>query len=731
METFQFEFAAGPWWLYAVLVVVALIAAIVTYRGVEPDPGTPLRGVLIGLRTLGIAALLLMLFEPLLRLTTSVTTTPHVAIAVDVSTSNGMRDRSGERAPVARKALRELQEKLQDRLRDRDYTDADVVVFDDVVRDTTIDASTVEFKGFRTDLGNVVRGMANRGETRDYGAVVLITDGNATSGDNPIFDAERSGIGFHSIGIGDSIPPRDVAVQSLLATSVADVGKATSVSSDVILGGTDPQEVELVLEDNGVEITRQKVMARPGIPATVSFVWTPRQDGVRKLVVRAVQTAGEFTLANNAAAEFVRVRKDKRTVVLVAGAPSPDVTFVRSVLEQDPTITVKTFIQKQGSTFYEGEPSPQLLRDAQACFLLGYPTATSSRNVTQVLASAWKDGLSMFFIASRDVTYDKLFDLADVVPFRVVSSRPQEFQITADVSPTSVSNPLLQLGSPNDAAQWNSLPPIYRTETFVQATPGSSVLATIRVGNAPLEEPLLLSNDRGPARSAALLGYGLYRWKLLSEGPQRTRGDADVTSFFDTFIGNAVRWTSVRDDERRIRIRPTRSMYASGENVVLTASILDASLQPVENADVRVRIAGPERRDVVLAPLGNGRYSTVVGPLPAGDYVFDGVAKHAESGSEIGREDGRFSVGDVSLEDASLTLNTAFLRSLADRTGARFVTPEKIDKLVDAIAADPRMKSVAKTYDRELVLRHLPWLLLCAITAFAVEWTVRKRRGLV
>lgn len=727
METFQFELAAGPWWLYALLVVVALVASIVTYRGVEPDPGTPLRGVLVGLRTLGIAALLLMLFEPLLRLTMSVTTTPHVAIAIDVSKSNGMRDRSGERAPVTRKVIGELQEKL----RDRGYTNADVVVFDDVVRDTTLEASSVEFKGFRTDLGNVVRGMANRGETRDYGAVILITDGNATSGDNPMFDAERSGIGFHSVGIGDSIPPRDVAVQSIVATSVAYVGKATTVSSDVLLGGTEPQDVELVLEDNGAEVSRQNVTVQPGIPSTVSFVWTPRQDGVRKIVVRAVQTAGEFTLANNAAAEFVRVRKDKRTVVLVAGAPSPDVTFIRSVLEADPTITVSTFIQKQGSTFYEGEPSPQLLRDAQACFLIGYPTATSSRNVTQLLASAWKDGLSMFFIASRDVAYDKLYDLADVVPFRVASSRPQEFQITADVSPTSVSNPLLQLGGSDDAAQWNSLPPIYRTETFVQATSGSSVLATIRVGNAPLEEPLILSNDRGPARSAAFLGYGLYRWKLLSEGPQRTRGNVDVTSFFDTFIGNAVRWTSVRDDERRIRIRPTRSLYASGESVTFTASIFDASLQPVESADVRVRITGPERREVVLAPLGNGRYATVVGPLPAGDYAFDGVAKHSESGAEIGREDGRFSVGDVSLEDASLTLNTSFLRSLADRTGARFVTPDNLDALVDAISADPRMKSVAKTFDRELVLRYLPWLLIIAISAFALEWTVRKRRGLV
>jgi len=727
METFQFELAAGPWWLYVLLLAVALAAAIVTYRGVEPDPGTPMRSVLIGLRTLGIAALLLMLFEPLLRLTMSVTTTPNVALAIDVSKSTGIRDRSGERAPIARKAISELQEKL----RDRGISYTDVVVFDDVVRDTTVDASTLTFTGFRTDLGNVVRGMANRGETRDYGAVILLTDGNATSGDNPMFDAERSGIGFHSVGIGDSIPPRDIAVQSIVATSVAYVGKATTVSADVVLGGTESQDVELVLEDNGAEVSRQKLTVKAGLPTTVSFGWTPRQDGVRKIVVRATQSEGEFTLANNSVAEFVRVRKDKRIVVLVAGAPSPDVTFIRSVLEADPTITVKTFIQKQGSTFYEGEPSPQLLRDAQACFLLGYPTSTSSRNVTRVLASAWKDGLSMFFFASRDVAYDQLYELAEVLPFRVASSRPQEFQITADVSPTSVSNPILQLGSPNDAAQWNSLPPIYRTETFVQATAGSSVLATIRVGNAPLEEPLLISNDRGSARSAAFLGYGVYRWKLLSEGPQRTRGESDVVSFFDTFIGNAVRWTSVRDDERRIRIRPTRSFFASGESVAFTASILDASLQPVEAADVRIRISGPESREIVLAPMGNGRYSASVGPLPAGDYGFEGVAKHAESGTEIGREDGRFSVGDVSLEDAGLTLNTTFLRTLAERTGARFVTPDNLDALVESITKDPRMQSVAKTYDRELVLRYLPWLLIITITAFALEWTVRKRRGLV
>ena len=54
-----------------------------------------------------------------------------------------------------------------------------------------------------------------------------------------------------------------------------------------------------------------------------------------------------------------------------------------------------------------------------------------------------------------------------------------------------------------------------------------------------------------------------------------------------------------------------------------------------------------------------------------------------------------------------------------------------VDELVRLIRADPRLRPVAKTSEREFPLYHLPWLIVLGILAFSLEWFLRKRRGLV
>nr|MBP6509885.1 hypothetical protein [Candidatus Kapabacteria bacterium] len=108
MEHIRFDLAAGPWWVYILLVLVAATLAVVTYARTNP-PLTPLsKGLLIALRTFGLACLLLVLFEPLLRFVRSETSTPRVAIALDVSASMAISDRARDRAQLARSALDQL-----------------------------------------------------------------------------------------------------------------------------------------------------------------------------------------------------------------------------------------------------------------------------------------------------------------------------------------------------------------------------------------------------------------------------------------------------------------------------------------------------------------------------------------------------------------------------------------------------------------------------------------------
>ena len=126
---------------------------------------------------------------------------------------------------------------------------------------------------------------------------------------------------------------------------------------------------------------------------------------------------------------------------------------------------------------------------------------------------------------------------------------------------------------------------------------------------------------------------------------------------------------------------------------------------------------------------GSGRYSFDVGALVPGDYSFTGAV--TSRGAQIGIDKGRFTVGELGLEEGASTCNVSLLQVLAQRTGGIVVSTSGVDELVRLIRADPRLRPVAKTSEREFPLYHLPWLIVLGILAFSLEWFLRKRRGLV
>jgi hypothetical protein len=719
----------GPVWLYALLAVVATAAAVITYRGTVPSVyGWP-RTVLIVLRSVALALLLLTLFEPLATFIASREQSPRVALLVDRSRSAGMTVLSDDRAAAVRRAVADLVTTFGD--------DVDVILFDDNSTVLSADStqgvlrspfSVLRFEGGRTNLSAPLHLAAHEAARHAYRSVILITDGNANSGDSPLLAAERSGMPVHVLAVGDSVAPPDLIVRGLNANAIAYVAQPTPVSVEVAATRLSVPSVKVVLDDNGTIVAEQDVNLGQARRATTTLTWTPSTAGTHKLTARVSAVDGEFTTKNNSVMDFVTVRSTKRRIALFAGAPSPDVAMVRSILESDKDVTVDAVIQKSGSEFYGVPPSGTTLRDAETMVLVGFPNATTPRTLIEEIARAALGGTPVLFIASQQTDYARLGPLADILPFSVAASRPQESLVQIDVSPSATSDPVLMLGATDDAAVWNALPPIFRTETFVRLAPQSTVLATMRVNNRPLSDPLLLRREADRVRCIAMLGYGLYRWRLLGGGPARLRGEA-LPDAAQLLVRNGLRWLSVNDDRDRIRIKPTRTSYTAGEVVQFNASVADAALAPVDGATVSVVITGNgTSTQHTMEGLGNGRYGLNVGTLPAGDYSYVGTVRSRDA--VVGERTGRFTVGASSIEYEAIAMNAPLLRAIADRTGGSFRMVRQAGDVPSAVRDHPAFRPSTITQRSEHALWSLPLLLAVAIVCFTIEWVLRKRLSL-
>lgn len=715
--------SASPW-IVLLVILAAFAFAYVTYRRTLPPVRPARRWTLTLLRTIGIGLLLVALFEPILSRLRVTVEEPEVVVAIDNSQSMRLKGTDSSRIAEARELARRLESSpLAERSIFTLFTDTALAVT------PPLPYGRIDAGGAATRIDAPFALAADSLRRKNIRAIVVMSDGRYNAGSNPLFEAEKLGVPVYAVGLGDSVEPRDLSVQEIFTNEIAYVGAQLPVEVRAKSAGFDGGTATITLHDDAGVIASQTIRLAPGTnDYTASFTYTPRREGIAKLRAQISTAPGELTERNNARSAFVKVKSNRRRYVLVAGAPSPDVAFIRRQLEQAAEIQVKTFVQKGGgSEFIEGKLDEGAFREAEAVILVGFPTAASSdAAIATIRTAAERGNIPLLFVAGDHVDPAKLRPLEPLLPVTFGATRGTEMLIFGDPTPSGGTSPIMH---GIDPASWNSLPPIYRTETSTQARPESEVLATVRLGNTHLDEPLIVARRLGRSRSMAILGYGIYRWQLLGEGLRASRGESG-SGLLGSLLSNSLRWLATREEQKQVRIVTSKQLYDLGEPVRFLGQVYDESYNPIPEADVTVTVEGGGRRyPLSLAPAGNGRYEGTLNGLPAGDYSFNGRA--TASGREVGTDMGRFSVGEVGLEYLQPSMNAELMRSLATRTGGRFYTWRTAGSLLEDIRNNRGFSPRSIEGRDDVPLWSYPWLLAIALGAFALEWIIRKRSGMV
>jgi hypothetical protein len=731
--------------MYVGLLAVSVLIAAWSYRHTVPQTTRSRRNLLITLRSLAIAALLLAIFEPILSSTTSEKITPSVAVAFDNSQSmllpqKGHVAASGletRRDVMIREGKSSLSSVLSDASKASLFTVGERTV--PFPNKTAIDS--IRTNASATDLSSVFSAVRDARVAKNIGAIVLFTDGAFTLGENPVHPAEELGVPVYAVGLGDSTEPRDLAVSQLFTNEVGSIGAPQPVDVSVHYGGVRAGEhVSIELYEEAQKIGEQTLELKDASgDQTVSFQYTPATEGVKKLTARINTISEEATDKNNLRIAYVRVLKNKFHVVLFAGAPSSDVSFLQQWFAGNPSLQLSTYIQKQGAVYYEGEPTREKLGTVDLVILAGWPIAsTSDASISLVRQLLSQENKSLLFIASHSLDPTKLASLGDAIPFTMNarSASQAEMKVAMSLSSAATDNPVLHLPpAEHGKLSWDDLAPLFKTESHVQARPEAQVLAEATMQGVKLGEPLMIARHIGKARQLAVTGYGLWQWKLTSFGRERAymgRSDTAVSAL-DLFFANASRWLTTEEVNKRVRIEPSRKFYQAGERIDFFAQVYNESYEPIEKADVTARIqgaAGSKPIDLVFEPTGNGRYTANIPEgLPKGDYSYVGTA--SQGGRVLGTDDGRFNVGDFNIELSEPRMRSDILRMLAERTGGKFYTPENASSLLKDIYSSQRFapKEIVNTRDFEL---WNSWpLLVLAILCFGTEWFIRKRLGML
>lgn len=712
-----------PVWIAIPIIIAAWAFAFWTYRTTLPPVPSGTRRTLITLRTLGIALLLLTLFDLVFGRRTMTPEDPVVAGAIDFSESMGLDGKSSQRIDEALGVMRNVSEEIGS-------DDMTWLGFSDSTRfapPSTWDSLRNDL-GPTTDLSLLLSAMADSARYRNLQAIVIATDGRFTQGNNPLLQAERLGIPIYAVGLGDSTESFDIAIEEIFTNDVGFVGMPQPVRVRVRGYGLSVGRAEVALRADGVLVGTVMLALQPGVVEYVTtMVWTPRSEGTARVTASVSSVGGERTTENNARSTLVRVRSNKRAVLLISGSPNPDYSFLKRTLASNPSIELTARAQRDGTSFLEGALTAEMVRDAETIILVDYPTTSSNASMVSTIASTIRErSTPLLVVLGENVDYGRLSALQEILPVTIGDARPGTMETLVELTPAGRAHGATGVG---DSIDWSDLPPLFTSGTTVTPRPDADILATARIGSTRLNDPLIIARNVGRARSLLVNGYGIWRWKLIGEGREIAAG-RPAMEVLDRFLSGSLLWLGTRDQQRQVTIRTSRKVYGRGESVRFQGFVYDASNRPVDGAVVEATITGGGRdRRITLGGGGAGQYETVVSGLPPGDYTFTGRAER--SGRTIGTDAGRFIVEDRSIELEQTSMESRLLRSLAERSGGRFYTIDDVDSLIDHIRAHERFTPRTIEHRTERAFRDSFLILLLALGIFSIEWIIRKRNGLM
>ncbi len=716
--------------------LAALIGAAISffvYRYTVPPVSPAKRYFLTALRSLALLLIVFALCEPLLRITRHSTSPPVVAVLVDNSLSMTLADDAGNREAQLRSLL------SSGALQRLSGTSSVIFYsFSTSLRESSVDS--LQLNGATTDIGLALRSLKKK-SIPQLKAVVLLSDGNYNAGENPLDEAGKLGVPVFTVGIGDSLEQKDILLQKLITNSVAYVQSAVPLDATIKVTGFQNKKLAVSLLEDGKQISQQFITLQSSTMSStneypVHFSFTPETDGIKKYTVSVSTLEGEVTKKNNAKSVLVRVLKNKMRVAVIAGAPNADVSAIMQSLHSDPNVEATLFVQQTNGLFKNqplAQAFGQTLSSTDCITLIGFPTDVTAQSAIQYLVNAISSkSLPLFFVAGRTLNMQKVRELEPLLPFTVASDRIDEQLVFPSIPPVNQNHVLLQAegnSTPQGSdshVDWDKLPPVFSSLTTFKAKSEAFVLSTAKVNNIVIDNPLLVARNVAQKKSFAVTGYGIWRWRLLAGASTETE------KFFDSWISNVVRWLVTREEDKQLKVDPSKEIFSQGEAVDFLGQAYDANYQPMDNADIRVEITSStsqQRYETILQPLDKGRYEGTIEALPEGDYSYS--ASSTISGMEVGKTKGRFSVGEQSVEFADTRMNKSLLQQISAVSGGDYADPTQFDRLTNDITSRESMKLEEQTITSEFELWNLPSLLSVVVVLFGVEWFIRKRSGML
>jgi hypothetical protein len=569
--------------------------------------------------------------------------------------------------------------------------------------------SDVEYKSkpdFKDGLSDLSAGFDKINSdfyNRNIGGIIFVSDGNYNKGNNPTYAAEK--INFtpvFALTVGDTIPKRDHFIKNVLVNDVTFYKNKFPVEIDIEAIKMGKGGATVSISSEGKTVATQKVNYKDGKHdfEHLSFLLDATKIGFQTYTVTVSNATNEYNYKNNSRVFYIEVIDSRSKVLMLAGAPHPDVSAMKQLIEEDENLEVVSELTKDWK-----------------------------RDLKKVDLIIWHEPGVNFDPSLNSLLAESKIPILYIIGPNTSSGVISKLGLGMTVSPGNQSDEIQ--GGVNDGFQQFELsdelknafayyPPLRSRFGELKVSGGAEVLVYQRIGPIKKKEPLIFFNKKGIVKNGVIYGEGLWKWKINDY--TRT---GDCVAFRD-LINKTTQYLLVKQNTTALHVTfPKR--FSKDEEVVVNASFYNESLEAITTPKINLVLTN-EKGKTTKSQFGvtGDSYKLSLGKLKPGKYNW--VATTAFNGKSY-KKSGVFVVEDIALEQLDTYANQALMNQLAQKTKGKFELLKNYQKVIDQIKNrdDITSVSIKDASFNDLIDYKLIALLL--LLSLAIEWFLRRWFG--
>ncbi len=686
--------------IFFVLGVLLIFAyTIFIYRTTLPQISSFRKALLIFLRSLILITILLLIFDPILKISDEKKVEPITNIYIDNSKS------------IAQFGNKEEIEKLNSILsnvNDLLPKNTEIFKFGNKVKKINIPSDSLDFSESSTSFADVVEHIS---KTNNISSAMIISDGIYNSGFSPEQKIKEFGIPIYTIGIGDTSIFKDISVEQISSNKFIYANRETDIEVLIKSSGYKNQQATVQLLENEKILESKKIDISNTEINRVKFNYKTSDEGKHILTARIFTNTKEKNSANNYRTTVVNVLATKKKILVIAGNPSRDLSIILSSLQQSDDYEIEKIIEIGKDKFYKNNDNIANIDKADIIFFVGFPNKNTTQNYIEKIASKISENKIPFFFAfSNSFDLNKIKYLSKLLPFNIGSIKKNIFNSQV-LQNRSINNILGNTVTQEQA--WADMPPINILGTEIIPSKNSTILLREKV----TQKPILFTNTTPNNKSIILVASNIWKWKLQAPNKE--------LKLFDNFIFNSIKWLTIENNQNGFSVTTNKKNYKLGEKIIFQANLYNETLEPISDAKIMLKLnSNQETENTYFTSKGNGIYEAEIIPKNSGQLNYTASLENYQN--KLKSAKGTINIESIEIELVDRTKNKQLLLSIASNTNGFYNNIDQIEKSFVKMNNEYDSKIYFKTTDKELRLSNFEFILIIIILLFSIEWIFRK-----